>query len=139
MEGLAGVLQQWFAKSNADFAARREREQAAEKAAEAEAARIAQAAEAAKHGGILLESLQAAVGSPVPSCMEIDGLDDLNNEELAALDPGNARPMGEGEDAAVEGEQSKLEEWRQVQRGTARKYAEAIGKALAGKKARTCG
>ena len=33
----------------------------------------------------------------------------------------------------------KLEEWREVQRGTARKHAERLGKAVAAKMARTTG
>ena len=46
--------------------------------------------------------------------MDVDGIDD---DGLQELDPSNERPSGDGQ-------ASQLEQWRVVQRGTARKALE---------------
>ena len=60
--------------------------------------------------------------------MDFDNIED--DELLQGLDPTNQRPQGESADFG-------LEQWRVVQRGTARKIAEQYGKLIAAKRPKT--
>ena len=78
---------------------------------------------------------EEAVDKPVPDVdMDFDGVDD--DELLQGIDPSNQRPQGEEPEAEL-----AVEQWRVVQRGTARKIAEQYGRLIAAKrpKTRQCG
>ena len=131
--GITESFRELLAKFNTEFGARRDRERAAEKKAEEDAdaaARLQQEArqkEQNERPWNLLGSLAEAANVPVEGSMEVDDLDD---ETLQGLDPSNARPT---EDA----DGSQLEQWRVVQRGTARKVAEQFGQIVAAKRAKS--
>ena len=131
--GITESFWELLAKFNTEFGARRDRERAAEKKAEEDAdaaARLQQEArqkEQNERPWNLLGSLAEAANVPVEGSMEVDDLDD---ETLQGLDPSNARPT---EDA----DGSQLEQWRVVQRGTARKVAEQFGQIVAAKRAKS--
>ena len=125
-------LEAGAAAATAALNSRKERErqeaEAARKAEEEAAAKAASEANADDKG---TASAQLAEAAATPVEMDIDDLD-LDDDTLQGPDPSNAEPAGD-----VDG--SQLEQWRVVQRGTARKVAEQFGKLVAAKRAKTAG
>ena len=123
-------LEEAVARVSAACTQRRERERQEEE--ERRSKEAAENAERVSNAAVAAAAVDAAASQPVG--MELDELDyeEMDDPTLQAFDPSYPKPQGGGGGS----QETQVEEWRTVLRGVARKQAEALGNALAAKRAK---